>query len=55
MAPALSASSALYPRLRRFPVVVEKGRGLAGFLYDRSVSETADLWFGGRIDAFSLP
>ena len=26
------------------------GPELAGFLYDRLVSETADLWFGGRID-----
>src|SRR5207249_8428506 len=33
-----------------------KGPELAGFLYDRLVSETADLWFGGRIDAFfSVP
>jgi hypothetical protein len=32
--------------------VVEKGPELVGFLYDRLVSETADLWFGGRIDAF---
>ena len=41
-----------FRRLRRFPVVVEKGPELAGFLYDRLVSETAYLWFGGRIDAF---
>src|SRR5258706_14083419 len=26
---------------------------LAGFLYDRFVSETADLWFGRRIGLFS--
>jgi hypothetical protein len=32
--------------------VVEKGPDLAGFLYDRLVSETADPWFGGGIDAF---
>jgi hypothetical protein len=25
---------------------------MAGFLFDRLISETADLWFGGRIDAF---
>jgi hypothetical protein len=31
-----------FRRLRKFPVVVEKGRGLAGFLDDRLVSETAD-------------
>ena len=32
--------------------MVEKGPELAGFLYDRLVSETADPWFGGGIDAF---
>jgi hypothetical protein len=32
--------------------VVEKGPELAGFLNDRLVSETADPWFGGGIDAF---
>jgi hypothetical protein len=32
--------------------VVEKGRELAGLLYDHLVSETADLWFGRRIGAF---
>src|SRR6266436_8952104 len=41
-----------FRRLRRFPVAVEKGPELAGFLYDLLVSETADLWFGGRIGAF---
>jgi hypothetical protein len=33
-------------------VAVEKGPELAGFLYDRLVSETADLWLGRRIGAF---
>ena len=32
--------------------MVEKGPELAGFLYDRLVSETADAWFGRRIGAF---
>src|SRR5262249_29194033 len=29
-----------------------KGRELAGFLYNRLVSETADLWVGRRVGAF---
>src|SRR5262249_29411706 len=41
-----------FRRLRRFPVMVEEGPELAGFLFDRLVSETADPWFGGRIGAF---
>jgi hypothetical protein len=32
--------------------VVEKGPELAGFLYDRLVSETSDQWFGRHIGAF---
>ena len=32
--------------------MVEKGPELAGFLYARLISETADLWFGRRIGAF---
>jgi hypothetical protein len=32
--------------------VVEKGPELAGFLYDRLVSETSDPWFGRHIGAF---
>jgi hypothetical protein len=32
--------------------VVEKGPELAGFLYDRLVSETADPWVGRRIGVF---
>ena len=32
--------------------MVGKGPELAGFLYDRLVSETADLWVGRRIGAF---
>jgi hypothetical protein len=32
--------------------VVEKGPELAGFLYDRLVSETADPWVRRRIGAF---
>ena len=32
--------------------MVEKGPELAGFLYDRLVSETADPWFGRRIGVF---
>src|SRR5262245_49792082 len=39
-----------FRRLRKFPVVVEKGPRMAGFLFDRWVSETADLSFGGRIN-----
>src|SRR5262245_29528374 len=41
-----------FRRLRRFPVVVEKGLELAGLLCDRLVSETADPWFRRRIGAF---
>src|SRR6266480_3831345 len=41
-----------FRHLRRIPVCVCKGPELAGFLYDRLVSETADPWFGGRIGAF---
>ena len=41
-----------FRRLRKFPVVVEKGPELAGLLCDRWVSETADPWFGRRIGAF---
>jgi hypothetical protein len=32
--------------------VVEKGPDLAGLLYDRLVSETADPWVGGRVELF---
>ena len=32
--------------------MVEEGPELAGLLYDRLVSETADPWFGRRIGAF---
>ena len=35
-----------------FLQVVDKGPQLAGFLYDHAVSETADLWLGGRFGAF---
>jgi hypothetical protein len=41
-----------FGRLWRFPVVVEKGPELAGLLYDRLVSETADLWFGDELALF---
>ena len=41
-----------FRRLRRFPIVAEKGPELAGSLYDRLVSETAEPWFGRRIGAF---
>src|SRR5438874_11786325 len=44
-----------FRRLWRFPVVVEKGLELAGLLYDRVVSETADLWFGAVLTHFSPP
>ena len=36
-------------------MVVEKGPDLAGLLYDRLVPETADPWFGGRVELFSPP
>jgi hypothetical protein len=35
--------------------VVEKGLELAGLLYDRVVSATADLWFGAVLTHFSPP
>jgi hypothetical protein len=41
-----------FRRLQKFPVVVEKGPALAGFLFDRWVSETANPWFGLRVGAF---
>jgi hypothetical protein len=44
-----------FRRLWRFPVVVEKGLELAGLLYDRVVSETADLWVGAVLTHFSPP
>ena len=35
-------------------MLVEKGPDLAR-LFDRLVSETADPWFGGRVELFSPP
>jgi hypothetical protein len=43
------------PRSRVLPEIScrrAKGPESAGFLNDRFVSETADLWLGGRIGAF---